>query len=95
MIRIAVIQFPGTNCEYETAKAVESVGMEGVIFRWNKRVELLKEFDGYILPGGFSYQDRVRAGAIAAKEAVLDVIVSEAKSGKPVQGQTMVNSLVS
>lgn len=86
MIKIAVIQFPGSNCEYETARAVESVGLEAVIFRWNKRVEILKEFDGFILPGGFSYQDRVRAGAIAAKEEILDVILQETEAGKPVLG---------
>ncbi|HNQ53541.1 MAG TPA: phosphoribosylformylglycinamidine synthase subunit PurQ, partial [Methanothrix soehngenii] len=53
------MQFPGTNCEFETLVAVKEVGMEGEIFRWNRPEEELSGFDGFIIPGGFSYQDRV------------------------------------
>ncbi len=84
--KIAVIQYPGSNCEYETAWAVRSAGMEAEIFRWNRSPEELKEFDGYIISGGFSYQDRVRAGAIAAKKPIMKVIKEEAEKGKPVLG---------
>ncbi|WP_324307913.1 phosphoribosylformylglycinamidine synthase subunit PurQ, partial [Methanothrix soehngenii] len=58
-MKIAVMQFPGTNCEFETLVAVKEVGMEGEIFRWNRPEEELSGFDGFIIPGGFSYQDRV------------------------------------
>ncbi|MDI6704350.1 MAG: phosphoribosylformylglycinamidine synthase I [bacterium] len=85
-IRIAIIQYPGSNCEYETSRAVAKAGMIPEIFRWNKDPKILSEFSGYIIPGGFSYQDRVRAGAIAAKKSIVDSIMKEAMIGKPVLG---------
>jgi phosphoribosylformylglycinamidine synthase len=54
--------------------------------RWNAPREFLAELDGYVLPGGFSFQDRVRAGAVAAKEAVVEWVAEEAAKGKPVLG---------
>lgn len=53
MIRIGLIQFPGSNCERETALAVKRVGMEPVEFLWNESLEKLRNLDGYILIGGF------------------------------------------
>jgi phosphoribosylformylglycinamidine synthase len=85
-MRIAVMQFPGTNCEHETLHSVIASGMQGELFRWNRSIEELSLFDGYILPGGFSYQDRVRAGAIASKEPVMSALKEEAAKGKPVLG---------
>ena len=85
-MKIAVLQFPGTNCEFETLVAVKAVGMDGEIFRWNREAGELSGFDGFILPGGFSYQDRLRAGAIAAKEPVLAALKEEAGKGKPIIG---------
>lgn len=85
-MKIAVMQFPGTNCEFETLVAVKEVGMEGEIFRWNRPEEELSGFDGFIIPGGFSYQDRVRAGAVASKEPVLKALNEEAALGKPILG---------
>jgi len=85
-MRIAVMQFPGTNCEHETLVAVKATDMDGEIFRWNRSAGELSSFDGYIIPGGFSYQDRVRAGAIASKEPVLDALREEAVRGKPIIG---------
>ena len=86
MKRIAIIQYPGSNCEYETARAVRVAGMEAEIFRWNRDASLLVEYDGYIIPGGFSYQDRVRAGAIAAKKSIMKTIFKEVEKGKPLMG---------
>ncbi|MGC9326507.1 MAG: phosphoribosylformylglycinamidine synthase subunit PurQ, partial [Candidatus Hinthialibacter sp.] len=83
---VAVIQFPGSNCESETARALRAVGLEAEIFRWNRPAEQLQEFAAYICPGGFSYEDRVRAGVIAAKEPLMDAIAQEAEKGKPVLG---------
>lgn len=85
MAKIAVILFPGTNCEEETKRAVESAGMEAEIIRWNSK-ENIKKYDGFILPGGWSYEDRIRAGAISAKDPVMKIIKEEAKKGKPVLG---------
>lgn len=82
---IAVILFPGINCEEETLLAVKSAGMNGEIVRWNSN-ENLGKYNGYIIPGGFSYEDRIRAGVISAKDAIMLKIKEEAKRGKPVLG---------
>jgi|TARA_Y100000031_G_C8159755_1_gene356370 phosphoribosylformylglycinamidine synthase len=82
---IAVIWFPGNNCEVETLEAVKAAGMDGAILRWNTK-EDLSSFDGFIIPGGWSYEDRVRAGVIAAKDPVMNIIKGEAEKGKPVLG---------
>jgi phosphoribosylformylglycinamidine synthase len=84
-MRVAVILFPGTNCENETKRALESAGMEADIVRWN-RPQGLEKYQGYVLPGGFSYEDRVRAGVIAATDPVMETIRQEAEKGKPVLG---------
>ena len=84
--RVAVIQFPGVNCEYETARALNAAGLDAEVFRWNLDVGRLSGFDAFVLPGGFSYQDRVRAGAIAAKDLVMEEIALQAERGKPVLG---------
>jgi phosphoribosylformylglycinamidine synthase len=84
--RVAIIQFPGVNCEYETQRALTVSGFDAEIFRWNLQVSRLSQFDAFVLPGGFSYQDRIRAGAIAAKDAVMEEISRLAEKGKPVLG---------
>ena len=84
--RVAVVQFPGVNCEYETERALNAAGLDATVFRWNLDVRRLSSFDAFLLPGGFSYQDRVRAGAIAAKDAVMEEISLQAGRGKPVLG---------
>ena len=84
--QVAVVQIPGVNCEYETARAVEAVGLDARIVRWNEPASVFSEFDAYVLPGGFAFQDRIRAGAIAAKLPAVDRIAAESESGKPVLG---------
>jgi phosphoribosylformylglycinamidine synthase len=74
------------NCEEETRRAVIASGMECDVFMWNGPRSRLDEYDGYVLPGGFSYQDRVRAGAIAAKDRVVDALFDAAEAGKPILG---------
>jgi phosphoribosylformylglycinamidine synthase len=84
--RVAIVQFAGVNCEAESARALERVGLEAEVFRWTRPAKELRDFQAYLLPGGFSYQDRVRAGALAAKHPLLDVLVAQAATGKPVLG---------
>lgn len=84
--RVAVLQFPGVNCESETVRALERVGLEAEIFRWTRPAAELTRFQAYVLPGGFSYQDRVRAGALAAKDPMVDVLAEQAQRGSPVLG---------
>ncbi len=84
--RIAVIQFPGVNCEYETMRLLVECGFLATLVRWNEDPRRLPEFEGFVLPGGFSYQDRVRAGAVAARDPIVQALEIEAHQGKPVLG---------
>ncbi len=85
-VRVAVLQLPGVNCENETERALARVGLEPEIFRWTRAPRELADFDAFILPGGFSYQDRVRAGALAAKDPLVEALAARAESGAPVLG---------
>ena len=84
--RVAVVQFPGVNCEAETVRALARAGLEAEVFRWTRPARELAAFDAYVLPGGFSWQDRVRAGALAAKDPMLDELATRAADGAPVLG---------
>lgn len=84
--RAAVVRFPGVNCEYETARALRAVGLGADIVQWTIPRERLGEYDAIVLPGGFSYEDRLRAGALAARERIMDAVVARADAGIPVLG---------
>jgi phosphoribosylformylglycinamidine synthase len=84
--RVAVVQFPGVNCEAETARALRCAGLEAAIVPWTAGRATLAAFDAYVLPGGFSYQDRVRAGAVAGRHELLDTVRRRAEAGVPVLG---------
>ena len=83
---IAIIQFPGSNTERETLVACRRVGLNPVEFLWNEPAEKLSSFDGYIIVGGFAYEDRSRAGVIAALDPIMNQVKIEAATGKPVLG---------
>ena len=85
-INIAIIQFPGSNTERETLMACRRVGLNPVEFLWNEPAENLSNFDGFVIVGGFAYEDRSRAGVIAALDPIMKQIKLEAESGKPVLG---------
>ena len=83
-MRAVVIVFPGSNCDYDLYKAAQQVGAD-VEFIWHRQ----KNLDGYdvvMLPGGFSYGDYLRAGAIARISPVMEDIVGFAENGGPVLG---------
>ncbi len=82
---IAVVYFPGNNCEEESLKAALATGMDGKIVRWNER-KGIEKYDGFIIPGGWGYEDRIRAGVIMAKDPIFDSIKKESEKGKPVLG---------
>jgi phosphoribosylformylglycinamidine synthase I len=84
--RIVVYVFPGTNSEEETARALEAVGLVAQLVPSSDRSESTRTADGYVLSGGFAYEDRIRAGAIAAHDAAMDVVIEAARRGKPVLG---------
>ncbi len=84
--QIAYIQFPGSNTEAETVAAVERNHMVAVPHLWNEPLEKLRDYDGYIVLGGFSYEDRSRSGIIASLEPIMDQIKKEVLMGKPLLG---------
>jgi len=84
--RVAIMVFPGTNSEDETARACRAVGLEPELVHWSWDQERARAFDAYILPGGFAYEDRVRAGAIAAHDRLMGAVREAAAAGKPVIG---------
>jgi phosphoribosylformylglycinamidine synthase I len=83
--RIAVLVFPGTNSEDETLRLLRDCGGDAELVHWS-RADLLAGYDGYVLPGGFAHEDRVRAGAIAAHDRMMDFVVEGAGKGKMVLG---------
>lgn len=85
-MKIAIIQFPGSNCETESIRAVKAAGMEPFEFLWNHDERKLEDADGYFIVGGFSYEDRSRSGIIASLDPVMEVIARESGKGKPVLG---------
>ena len=88
---IAIIQFPGSNTERETIMACNRVDMESEEFLWNAPPSSLKNFSGYIIIGGFSYEDRSRAGIIAALDPIMNQIKKESSKGKPVLGLSLIH----
>jgi phosphoribosylformylglycinamidine synthase I len=83
-MKMAVITFPGSNCDYDLYKAVQQVGGKAT-FVWH-RERRLHGYDVVMLPGGFSYGDYLRAGAIARLSPVMESVVAFARSGGPVLG---------
>jgi phosphoribosylformylglycinamidine synthase len=84
--KVAVVVFPGTNSEDETVDACRDAGMDARMFWWSEDPEALRSFDAYVFSGGFAHEDRVRAGAIAAKSRIVAVVAEEARKGKLVLG---------
>jgi phosphoribosylformylglycinamidine synthase len=84
--RVAVVLFPGTNSEDETLRALHAAGIAGEIVHWSRGATALRAFDAFVLPGGFSYEDRVRAGAVAAHDEAMDAVIAGAQAGKFVIG---------
>jgi len=84
-MKIGVVTFPGSNCDYDCYKAVEDgLGAEAV-YIWHKEHDL-HGVDAVFLPGGFSYGDYLRAGAIAAHSPIMREVKAFAAEGGPVAG---------
>jgi phosphoribosylformylglycinamidine synthase subunit PurQ / glutaminase len=84
-MRAAVVTFPGSNCDYDCYKAINEVLGEDAYFVWHREPGL-GDPDLVILPGGFSYGDYLRAGAIARFSPVMDDVTRLAGAGVPVLG---------
>ncbi|GMR14070.1 MAG: phosphoribosylformylglycinamidine synthase subunit PurQ [Gemmatimonadota bacterium] len=83
-MRTAVVTFPGSNCDYDVYQAIKSVGGDPT-FTWH-RDATLDNVDAVVLPGGFSYGDYLRGGAIARMSPIMDQVVEFAEGGGPVLG---------
>ena len=84
--RSAVITFPGSNCDRDMAVAVEQVCGGEVLRVWHGDAGLPDGLDFIALPGGFSYGDYLRSGAMAARSPVMQAVVAAAERGVPVLG---------
>jgi phosphoribosylformylglycinamidine synthase len=84
MMRAAVVRFPGSNCDMDALRAAERSGCQAY-FVWHRDDEL-KQADVVLLPGGFSYGDYLRSGAIARFSPIMDAVQRHAADGGPVLG---------
>ena len=84
-MKFAVIVFPGSNCDVDMYHAIKDELGEEVEYVWHTETDL-SQFDGILLPGGFSYGDYLRCGAIARFSNVMEHVVKAADEGKPVLG---------
>lgn len=83
-MKVGIIRFPGSNCDRDVFHALQLAGGHPDYVWWNQKD--LSNFDGLVIPGGFSYGDYLRAGAIAAITPVIEGIKEVVKDGKPVLG---------
>jgi phosphoribosylformylglycinamidine synthase len=83
-MKVGIIRFPGSNCDRDVFHALELAGAEPEYIWWSKRD--LSDFEAIVIPGGFSYGDYLRAGAIAAITPVINGIKDCVKEDKPVLG---------
>lgn len=84
--RGAVVTFPGSNCDRDLAVALEAVSGVPAFRVWHGDAELPGNLDFIALPGGFSYGDYLRSGAMAAHSPVMRSVVAAAERGVPVLG---------
>ena len=84
MMRVAVIVFPGSNCDADTLAAAREAGSDAY-YVWHRDTDL-READVVILPGGFSYGDYLRSGAIARFSPIMTAVAAHARAGGPVLG---------
>ena len=84
MHRVAVLKFPGTNGDYDVLRALDVVGLRGVLVWYRDYRSGL--YDAVVLPGGFSYGDYLRAGAVAAQTPAVEHVRRDAERGVPVLG---------
>jgi phosphoribosylformylglycinamidine synthase len=84
-VKFGVIQFPGSNCDQDALYAIRDVLKQPVDYVWHQEPRL-KGYDCVVLPGGFSYGDYLRTGAIARFSPVMDAVIEHAQRGRFVIG---------
>jgi len=84
-MKVAVLRFPGTNCEFDTQYAFEKLGHTTELV-WHESEQLPEEIDLVVVPGGFSYGDYLRSGSIARFSPVMKAVTAYANAGGKVLG---------
>ena len=84
-MKVTILQFPGTNCEYDTEHAFKSLGADTEIL-WHKSQSVPSDTDLLVVAGGFSYGDYLRSGAIAKFSPVMKAVTKYANNGGKVLG---------
>jgi len=84
-MKVTILQFPGTNCEYDTQHAFETLGAKTEIL-WHKSESVPSDTDLLVVAGGFSYGDYLRSGAIASFSPVMKAVCEYAHNGGKVLG---------
>ena len=84
MPSVAVVRFPGSNCDWDSLRAAEGAGADAY-FVWHRDTDL-RGADTVVLPGGFSYGDYLRSGAIARFSPIMQAVQRHAAAGGPVLG---------
>nr|QNO44343.1 phosphoribosylformylglycinamidine synthase subunit PurQ [Methanosarcinales archaeon ANME-2c ERB4]QNO45806.1 phosphoribosylformylglycinamidine synthase subunit PurQ [Methanosarcinales archaeon ANME-2c ERB4] len=83
-MKFAIVRFGGSNCDLDVHHILNDVVGVSTDLVWYK--DSIEDYDGVVIPGGFSYGDYLRAGAIAARTPIMNAISSLAEAGKPVLG---------
>ena len=84
-MKFGIVTFPGSNCDYDAFRAVVDTLGEEAVYLWHKDHDL-QGSDVVILPGGFSYGDYLRAGAIARFSPIMNEVIAHSRRGGPVVG---------
>lgn len=82
-MKFGIVTFPGSNCDYDAFHAVTDQLAQPAVYLWHKERDL-QDVDIVVLPGGFSYGDYLRAGAIARFSPIMNEVIAHAKAGRPV-----------
>jgi phosphoribosylformylglycinamidine synthase subunit PurQ / glutaminase len=85
-MKSAVIVFPGSNCDRDLAVAFRDIGERAPVMVWHQETELPDGLDVIGVPGGFSYGDYLRSGAMAASSPIMRAVIDAAAQGRTVMG---------
>ncbi len=85
-MKSAVITFPGSNCDRDMAVAIEKISGQSPARVWHGDTSLSENYDLIAVPGGFSYGDYLRSGAMAARSPIMQSVVKAAESGTAILG---------
>ena len=84
-MKTGIVVFPGSNCDRDVHHVLNDVVGINAEYVWHTE-KSIEDYDALILPGGFSYGDRLRAGVIAAQSPIVEAIKKKANEGLPILG---------